>query len=362
MKRGTQRHREDFPHMAKLKIAQVVSPWVTVPPEKYGGAELIVANLIEGLVENGHDVTLFASGDSKTKAHLVSVIASAPGLAKEALARVDNQMNTLETLLRAVELQKSFDVIHWHVSKDLAPMMLAAFVPKKSVVTFHNQFPTDRLDHLYKKYQNASYYVSISRAQRRVIPVTFQETVYNGIDVRSFTFQPNPGKYLVWIGRFSPYKGAHHAIRVALETDLPLKLAGSIPRPLYFSKEIKPHLGKKGIEYVGEVNHEKKNELLGGALALLNPIDWEESFGLVVPEANATGTPAVAYARGAMPELIQDGVNGLLVQPNDIEGLVQATLRIRELSRQKARRYVEQHFDVAAMVNGYMKVYKQLLS
>lgn len=355
-----------------MKIAQIAPLWTSIPPAKYGGAELIISELTDSLVENGHEVTLFASGDSVTKAKLVSVTGTAPGLTKEAQQGVVNNMNHIFNMFRAIEESENFDIVHWHISKDILPIMFAAQIKTPSVITIHNHFYDEEMHGLlpiFNHYKDLKYFVSISNSHRWHFPFDFFETVYNGVEIKDFEFNQAPDDYLVWIGRFEFQKGAHLAIEAALELNLPLKLAGPIDENEYFISKIKPHLGHEKIDYVGEVDTLVKSDLLKNARVFVNPIQWDEPFGLVVPEANACGTPVVAFNRGSMSELIKNNVNGYLAEVNNNEDFISKIKAIYELPeneyrsmRQNSRKFVEEHFTIEKMVDGYEKVYEEILN
>jgi glycosyltransferase involved in cell wall biosynthesis len=357
-----------------MKIAQVSHPGVRVPPIKYGGAELVIANLINGLVNRGHQVTLFGTKDSATKAQRVISFTDKPlGLGIESVTSVDNRMVAALTLFRAYQLADQFDIVHWHVSHDLWPVMLASIIPQKSVVTFHNFFTSDKLDDFFKLFKDVTCNISISESFRRKIPLKFQAVVHNGINIRELSFSPKGGNYISWLGRFSPVKGTHFVIKVAQRLKKVVKLAAPPPQvpkqEMYFKKEIRPHLRSKNVQYIGEVDTNQKSNLLQSSRVFLNPIQWDEAFGLVVPEANACGTPVIAYARGSMPELIKDGVNGFLVKPNDLEGMIKLTEKIYQMPEDKyramrraCRQHVEENFTVEKMVDGYERVYEKVIA
>lgn len=354
-----------------MKIAQVAPIWLRVPPVGYGGAEQVISLLTEELVLRGHEVTLFASGDSDTKAKLVSVVDKAPGLNRETMANIVNNMNHMFNMFNVLDHAKEFDLIHWHISKDISPLMYIPYCEKPSLVTIHNHYPEYEMSGLGKiidYYKDIKYFVSISDSHRKYFPFNFKATVYNGIDLKLFDYNEKPQKYFAWIGRFAGDKGPHLAIQVALKLGVPLKIAAPKDENPYFKEKIEPFLGKDGIDYIGEVDPQERNKLLKNALAFLNPIQWDEPFGLVVPEANACGTPVVAFSRGAMPELIQEGKNGFLAEPNDLENFIEKTREMMAMNedeiksmRQFSRHLVEERFTLTQMANGYEKVYQEII-
>lgn len=356
-----------------MKIAQIAPLWTSVPPKGYGGAEKIISLLTEELVKRNHQVTLFASGDSQTKGRLISVASTAPGLTKNAQSDIVNNMNHLFNMFLALEKSREFDLLHWHLSKDIAPIMFANQTQIPSIVTIHNHFYVEeempRLKNTFLHYKDFPHYISVSNYHRRFYPFNYLETVYNGIDLNEFDFEITPHDYMVWIGRFEFQKGVHTAIEAAIKLNIKLKIASPKDENDYFKKEVEPYLQNAEIEYVGEVNSIQRSELLKNAKIFLNPIQWDEPFGLVVPEANACGTPVIAFARGAMPELIKDGLNGFLIKPDDMNGMMNAIKRIYETPedeyqamRHACRKHVEENFTASKMVDGYERVYRKILN
>lgn len=355
-----------------MKIAQVAPIWTSIPPKGYGGAEKILSLLTEGLVQKDHDVTLFATGDSKTNAKLVSVVHDAPGLSKDSQLSIVNNMNHLFNMFLAMEKNSEFDLIHWHISKDLAPMMFAHNIKTPSVITIHNHFYLHEempllapiMDH-YKKFPN---FVSISNFHRRFFPFNFLATVYNGINLNEFEFNQSPEDYMVWVGRFEYQKGAHLAIQAAIRLKRKLKLAAPKNENDYFYSEIAPHLDNEYIEYLGEIDSIARNQLLKNARVFLNSIQWDEPFGLVVPESNACGTPVVAYQHGAMSELINEGVNGFLINNDNFEQFINKIEAVYSMAendylrlRSNCRETVEKRFTSQIMVDNYEKVYQNII-
>ena len=356
-----------------MKIAQVAPIYVPIPPKKYGGAEWIVRHLCDGMVDRGHEVTLFASGDSQTKAKLVSAVDKAPGMNKEIYLDLGYSMRHMFNYFAAAENQKKFDLIHWHVSKDIVPLMVSNFVQTPSVITFHNYHPQGKLDDLWnynKKNQHKNvHYISISNRYTKNLPFDFYSTVYNGINVDDFTFNAKGGDYMFWMGRFLPIKGIDIAVNIAKKLNLPLKMgARELDTELdFYNKKVKPHISNK-IQYIGELGLTEKNKAYGNAKVFINPILFDEPFGLVVPESMATGTPVIAFDKGAMSEIIKDGETGYLIKPGDIIGMTQAIKKIYDMPnseyqkmRENCRKHVEQNFTVKRMLDGYEKVYKSIL-
>ncbi|PIU43016.1 MAG: hypothetical protein COS97_03325 [Candidatus Nealsonbacteria bacterium CG07_land_8_20_14_0_80_40_10] len=352
----------------KYKIAQVAPTWVRVPPVDYGGAEFIISHLTENLFKRGYDVTLFASGDSLTQATLISNIDKAAGLGVDNLADLSKRMRYYKTILDPLMKEYKFDLIHWHVSYDLLPYFIAQLSTRSpAVVTFHNHYPN--IADLLKE-ETKSFNVSVSYAFQKELPIKFSACIYNGIRLEDFDFVASGQKnQLVWIGRFTPVKGADLAIRMADQLKVPITIAAPVRENQYYTEIIQPALKRSNYaQFIGPINLQRKNKILGQAKVFINPILWDEPFGLVVPESNACGTPVVAFAKGAMPELIRDGVNGFLVKPDDIKGMVGAVQRIYEMPeeqyqamRRACRKHVEENFPVEKMVDGYEKVYQRVI-
>lgn len=356
----------------KLKIAQIAPPWVSIPPKKYGGTETVISNLTEELVRRGHEVTLFASGDSTTKAKLVSAF---PKALYESGVPWTNGFYPLYHAVTAFERAEEFDIIHDHFQ--FLGLCFSAFVKTPMVSTHHGDFETVEKDaakyQILKKFRNNSF-VSISDSQRKYssLGLNFVATVYNGIDLQEFKFSDKSDNYLVWLGRITEKKGILIAIEAAKRSGLSLKIAAKVdmnnpPDVEFFEKKVKPLIDGKSVEYLGEVDFAQRNDLLRNALALLNPIQWNEPFGLVMPEAMACGTPVIAFDRGAVREIVRDGFNGFVVEPLDKEGkinvggLVEAIGSIDKINRKGCRKSVEENFTVDIMADKYEEVYYKIL-
>jgi glycosyltransferase involved in cell wall biosynthesis len=341
-----------------MRIAQVAPLWERVPPPAYGGIELVVSLLTDELVRRGHEVTLFASGDSLTLAKLIS--------AHPRALRLDQTIKEysiyeLLNLALVYDQSENFDIIHSHAGH--IPLGYTKLVNTPTVHTLHGIFTPDN-EKIFR-YANNQPYVSISNAQREPrLGLNYLATVYNGIDVSSYQFYPQPldPPYLAFVGRISPEKGTHLAIEIAKKVGLPLKIAGKVDRVdvEYFHQEIQPHIDGEEIQYLGEANHAEKNAIMGAAYATLFPITWREPFGLVMVESMATGTPVIAIRMGSTPEVIADSETGFLC--NNTEECIQAIDKVERLNRYVCRRYVERHFSVKQMTDGYEAVYKQVLA
>ncbi|MBE9209171.1 glycosyltransferase family 4 protein [Nostoc sp. LEGE 06077] len=340
-----------------MKIAQVAPLWERVPPPAYGGIELVVGLLTDELVRRGHEVTLFASGDSISLAKLESVHPRALRLDKDI-----KEYNIYEMLQLASVYDRAgeFDIIHSHMG--CAALPYANLVHTPTVHTLHGIFTPDNQKMF--QYAKRQPFVSISHTQREnSLGLNYAATVYNGIDVSSYKFHPEPEEppYLAFLGRISPEKGPHLAIAIAKQSGWRLKMAGKVDvvDVDYFEREIKPLIDGEQIEYLGEANHQQKNALMGGAVATLFPITWREPFGLVMVESMAAGTPVIAMKLGSTSEVIAEGETGFLC--NSVTECVNAINKIAELDRYTCRQYVENHFSLQRMTDGYEEVYRQIL-
>ena len=341
-----------------MRIAQVAPLWERVPPPAYGGTELVVALLTDELVRRGHEVTLFASGDSISLAKLESVHPQAVRLDKTVKEYPIYEMLQLS---RVYERASEFDIIHSHVGCSALPYVNLVKTP--TVHTLHGVFTPDNEKLFVHARQQP--YISISDAQREPrLNLNYVATVYNGIDVNTYEFNPHPSEppYLAFLGRLSPEKGPHLAIEIAKRSGWRLKMAGKVDvvDRDYFEREIKPQIDGKQIEYLGEADHTQKNELIGGAVATLFPITWREPFGLVMIESMATGTPVIAMELGSTPEVIDHGKTGFLC--HSVEECIAAIDKAAQLNRYACREHVCNHFSVERMTDGYEAVYQQILA
>ena len=333
-----------------LKIA-LISPiaWRT-PPRHYGPWESIVSLLCEGLIKRGIDVTLFATGESITKGRLRSVCQVGYEEDKDIDPKVWESLH----IANVFESADKFDIIHNNF--DFLPLTYSGLVDTPVVTTIHG-FSSKKILSVYEKYNKNTYYVSISNSDRSSA-LNYIDTVYHGIDLTQFTYRDLPEDYLLFLGRLHKDKGPKEAIEIAKRSNKKLIMAGIIQDKEYFKNEIKPYLNEN-ITYIGSVGPEKRDKLLGGAMAFLHPIYFEEPFGLSVVEAMACGTPVIAFNKGSMPELIEDGVNGFLV--DDIDGALIALKKNSNIDRKKCRKIVEEKFSVDRMVDEYIKVYEKIL-
>jgi glycosyltransferase involved in cell wall biosynthesis len=348
-----------------MRIAQVAPPFESVPPKGYGGTERVISVLTEELVARGHDVTLFAPGDSETQATLVPSVPRA--LWHQKLQYRDFAPFWAVVLGKLISELGKFDIVHSHL--DFFGFPLARIAPCPVLTTLHSRLDFPELLPLYQAFPDIPL-VSISDAQRDPVPdANWVATVYHGIKLDEFDFNPKRGRYVAFLGRISPEKGLDTAIRVAQKADVPLKIAARKPLPFkqdpdirrdweYYNDEIRPLLKSRKVEFVGEVDGADKSALLGGAAALLFPIRWPEPFGLVMVEAMACGTPVLALRGGSVPEVIADGETGCICDSED--DLVEAMQHVDRYDRARCRAEVEQRFSPAAMSQGYERVYGQL--
>lgn len=340
----------------RLRIAQLAPLAEAVPPKLYGGTERVVSWLTEALVRRGHEVTLFASGDSRTDAELVPCCETALRLLGDA---ADPAAHASVQLRAVLEQADRFDVIHSHLDHLFFPLARMLQVP--TVTTLHNRIDSPQLRFVYERFSDVPF-VSISHAQRAAVPrANWVANVYHGLPLDLLRYQPSCDDYVAFIGRFSPEKRVDSAIRVAIAAGTRLKIAAKIDeaRPDYFHREIEPLLAHPLVEYVGEIDDAQKGEFLGRARALLFMIDWPEPFGLAMIEAMACGTPVIARCRGAVPEVIDDGVTGFCVE--DEAQAIEALRRIDALERRQVRDQFERRFSVERMVDDYEALYHSLL-
>ena len=340
-----------------MRIAILAPLWKTVPPQKYGGTELVASLLADGLAKLGHEVTMFACGGSKTTANLVQVIDRPMydilgGFKFDAVQFYD----FMEVKMAFDAAKKGqFDIIHNHMGLHMAA--LGNLSPVPMVTTNHSSLPPDfePLAQLSKD----SNYISISNSQRQMAPyLNYIATVYHGINTAEFEYNEKSGDYLLFLATMSEAKGVDRAIEIAKKTGMKMIMAGDIRSESYFN-EIKPLIDGEQIIYVGEVDAPKKKELMKNAKAYIFPIRWSEAFGLTVVESLASGTPVIAYPNGSLPEIIDDGKTGFLV--NSIDQAIEAIKNIDSISREECRRQAVERFDASVMAINHVKVYENLL-
>jgi len=338
-----------------VRIAQVAPLHESVPPKVYGGTERVVSYLTEELVNQGHDVTLFASGDSITKARLVPCCSQALRLAgncRDPLALHIRMLNTVFN--RASE----FDILHFHIDYLHFPFSVRQKTPH--VTTLHGRLDLPELAPLYRDFHDVPL-VSISNAQREPVSrANWLATVYHGLPEDLYRLSEQPGEYLAFLGRISPEKRLDRAIDIARRAGRKIRIAAKIDAAdaTYYQQEIEPLLHEPGVEYIGEIGDCEKNEFLGRAAALLFPIDWPEPFGLAMIEAMACGTPTIVWRRGSAPEVVDDGLTGFIV--DSVEEAVQAVGKAERLDRRMIRSAFERRFSARRMAEDYVRVYETL--
>jgi len=355
----------------KLRIAQVSPLWFPVPPKGYGGTEKIVSQLTENLQKRGHKVTLFASGDSKTKGKLIPIIKT--HLRKLGVPYLHDSYNILN-LIEAFSRQKEFDIIHTHI--DVYDPVFRALSKTPSVATLHNPFwPLSKEKNaswhtyqgrvlIYNRFPSLPY-IGISDKYRKLCPakIKFVKTIYHGVDLKKMRFYQKPEKNcFVWLGRITKLKGIHLAVKLAEDLGFKLLIAGAAVSPeekKYFKDEITPRLNRK-IKFIGEIkSDEEKSRFLGQGAALIYPLCWEEPFGIVMAESMAAGTPVIAFPRGAAPEIIKHGETGFLAK--NLAEMKKYIKNIEKISRQECRKRVERFFSLEKMIENHEKTYIQII-
>ena len=341
-----------------MRIAQVSPPWLAVPPKGYGGIEWVVALLADGLTESGHDVTLFATGDSTTKAKLEFVFAQAPGPA----AINDIWHDSVQTMY-SLRDPDAFDVFHLH--SPFSALAAGAVLGRPVVHTLHGSF-TPHMRLLYEQVKDRAWYVAISQAQRDHMPeLNYAGVVYNGIDVPAYPLRKEKDDYVLFLGRAAPEKGALRAVLAARAAGARLVAAVKVADPAekeHWEREVLPNMPEDAT-VLGEVTIEEKMDLLSRARAVLFPIDWDEPFGLVMTEAMACGTPVIATPRGSVPEVVADGRTGFIVSVESYpEEAAAALKRLDEIDPAACRAWVEERFSKEAMVGGYERAYELAVS
>jgi glycosyltransferase involved in cell wall biosynthesis len=335
-----------------IKVAMIAPVAWRTPPRHYGPWELVTSMITEGLVEQGLDVTLFATSDSQTAAKLFPTADRGYEEDDQADAKVLEYYHLSQIFERADE----FDIIHNNF--DFMPLVFSRLIKTPMVTTIHG-FSSPKILKIYEKYNATTDYVSISNADRAE-SLDYSATIYHGIDLKQFTFNDNPEDYILYFGRIHHDKGTREAIRIAKKAGKRLLIAGIIQDQEYYQKYIEPELDDKQIIYLGPAKSKKRDELLRKASCLIHPINFAEPFGLSIIEAMACGTPVIAYPRGAMPELIRDGLNGFL--PPDEDGILKALDKIADIDRKDCRKYVEEEFSISRMVSQYIEVYEKIIA
>lgn len=350
-----------------MKILQIGPLWENIPPPKYGGTERIVHYLTEGLVKNGHEVTLYACGTSETKAKLVSIYPRP--LFRDGIPWW-NVMYPLLHITDAFEHEKEYDIIHMHLNQgsDFMALPLCQSFKNKVVFTLHFPYEFNKTwkgnTKVFEKYHDLNY-ISISDTQRQGSEnMNWVDTVYNGVDIDLYTFNPTPKDYFLWLGKFNPDKGTREAVLAAKKAGVKLIVAGAVDKlegeDYQYYLDTKKYIDGTNIRLIGEITDKEKNDLYGNAIALLNPIQWNEPFGLVMAEAMATGTPTISFSNGAAPEIIEDGISGYLV--NNVDEMVTRIGDIQKINRKACRERIEIKFTIEKMVKGYEQSYKKILA
>jgi len=340
-----------------LRIAQVAPLYESVPPKLHGGTERAVSYLTEELVAQGHDVTLFASGDSKTTARLVSTYPRALRLDKNSKDHLVHHLVMLEEVFRRTA---DFDVVHFHL--DYLHYPLSRRGNLSQLTTLHGRLDNPDLEALYREYLEMPV-VSVSNTQREPLPyANWLSTVYPGLPLTLHALHEEPGDYLAFVGRISPEKRVDRAIEIARRAGLPLRIAAKVERAdrAYFNREIRPLLDQSHVSFLGEVSEREKDALLGKARALLLAGDWKEPFGLVLTEALSCGTPVIAWRSAAVEEVLEHGTTGYLV--DDLTDAVAAVGRLDALSRRHCRAAFEERFSARRMARDYVALYQRLLA
>lgn len=340
-----------------MKILQIAPPWESVPPQAYGGTEAVVSLLTDGLVARGFDVTLVATGESRTSARLISTT----GPAKRSSDYLYRMPRDAMHAAAALQIASQFDIVHNHAGEIvLAMSLLLEDLPM--LTTMHCQVVPETLP-IWQAQRG--FYNTISLSQANSLPPSLGGIhlghVYNAIEVESFPFSARRGDYLLYLSRISPEKGPDLAIEVAKRLGWPLIMAGKVDPSdqAFFEKQIAPLIDGQLVRFVGEANAQLKRELYLGARCLLMPLCWEEPFGLVMPEAMACGCPVIAMARGSAPEIVKPGVSGFLA--DDLDGFTNAVRRSAEISPYQCRSHVKQLFDVPRMIDEYLRLYEKIL-
>jgi glycosyltransferase involved in cell wall biosynthesis len=335
-----------------MRIAQVAPLIESVPPKYYGGTERVVSYLTEELVGRGHEVTLFASGDSTTKARLVAGCRRALRLDRHC---VDPMAHHVLMLEHVAQRARDFEVIHYHL--DYLHYSLSRRHDVPQLTTLHGRLDIPDLEPLYREFSDMPV-VSISMSQRNPLPgARWIGNVYHGLPIEQFHYSETPGAYMAFLGRISPEERVDRAIEIARQVGLPLKIAAKVDKVDrdYFETCIRPQIRGPQVEYLGEIGNDEKDEFLGHACVLLFPIAWEEPFGLAMIESLACGTPVIAFRRGSVAEVIEDGRSGFIVE--DLAGAVQAIAKVPTLSRRECRMVFEERFTAVRMADEYLRLY-----
>ena len=336
-----------------MRIAVIAPPWVPIPPKFYGGTENVIDTLVRGYEAAGHEVLLFATGDSTCPVPTKHIYAEAQGL------RINTVEPELRHVVHAYDAVRDFDIVHDHTV--MGPMYAERFADIRVVTTVHGPFDDERAD-IYRAMADRVHVVAISESQRREAPdLRISKVIHHGIEAADFPYSPTAGDYCVFLGRMALDKGVSHAIAACVKADVPLKIAGKMrtnAEKSYFEERVRPHLSDT-IEYLGEVPHDEKLQLLSGARAMVFPIRWNEPFGLVMLESMACGTPVIASPYGAVPEVVVDGRTGFLCR--DDASMAESIARVDQIDRQECRAAVEGYFSAPRMVADYLALFDVLV-
>lgn len=353
--------------MKKIKIAELVWPDVLTPPKSYGPINLVAARVANGLYKKGYDVTSFAAKGSKVAGKIIEI--ETPGPSDSILS--DPNMYHFVTIAEFLKRKDDFDIIHSHIG--YASIILLDIVKKPVVITLHGNYKNTFTPDIYRKYAKKAHFVAISEAQRKTLPgVDFIGTVYHGANTEEYFFEDNVKDYMVYVGRTSPEKGIGDAIKIAIKLKIKLKIAAHIDSTdtgkKYYQERIQPYLKNKYIEFLGELSQEEVKILISKAKLFLYPISIFEPFGLVVIEANASGTPVVTFETGAMPEIIKNSVNGFVLERGDFSGMEKTIKNIYSMSREEyaklrlsTRDWIKKNFSIEKMVDGYDAIFRKLM-
>lgn len=340
-----------------MRIAQIAPLYESVPPRMYGGTERVVSYLTEELVKQGHQVTLFGSGDSRTSARLVSHIDTSLRLNSTV---TDPFPHHIIQLQQVIEQAHNFDILHFHT--DYFHFPFSGLLKNVAIATtLHGRLDLLDLQYVYNKFKG--HVISISDAQRRPLPqANWLGTVYHGLPKDLYKQGSGDGDYVIFLGRISPEKRPDRAIEIARRAGLKIKIAAKVDKvdQAYYNDSIRDLIRQPHVDFMGEVGEDQKGDLLGKAKALLFPIDWPEPFGMVIVEAMACGTPVIAYPHGSVPELISEGENGFVV--NNIDRAVEALDHVDLIDRERVREIFEERFSSTIMVNNYVRLYEKIVS
>lgn len=353
--------------MRSIKVAELAWPDVLTPPTGYGPINLVAARVANGLVDRGYDVTSFAAPGSKVRGKIVEIAKqkSHPNMIE------DSNVYHFATLAEFIKRKDEFDIVHSHIGT--ASIVLLDIVKCPVVITLHGAYQNTHVPFIYQKYAQKAHFVAISESQKKTLPgINFAGTVYHGVNTEEYCHYDNTENYMAYVGRTSPGKGIGDAIKIAIKLKFKLKIIAHIDETeagkKYFQTHIQPFLKNKYIDFIGESSQHEVKDIIGKAKLFLYPISWEEPFGLVVVEANASGTPVITFNAGAMSEIIENNVNGFMVERNNFSGMENAIKNIYTLTneeykelRLKTKQHIENKFSINNMVDGYDTIFNKLV-